>query len=97
MDRNQGYMAYDVYLRKGYPIGSGAAEGACKHLVKDRMEGTGMRWSREGAQAILELRAVDLNGDWEVFWDYHTAKEKERLYGAIGVADNGDKSPKVAA
>ena len=82
---------------KGYPIGSGVVEGACKHLVKDRMERTGMRWSLEGAQAILELRAVDLNGDWGAFWDYHTAKEKERLYGTPRAADNGDKSRKVAA
>ena len=90
-------MAYDVYLRKGDPIGSGVVEGACKHLVKDRMERTGMRWSREGAQAILELRAVDLNGDWEAFWDYHTAKEKERLYGTQRIAESGDGSRKAAA
>lgn len=97
MDRNQEYMAYDAYLRKGYPIGSGVVEGACKHLVKDRMERTGMRWTLEGAQAILELRAVDLNGDWEAFWDYHTAKEKERLYGTSHAAENGGRPRKVAA
>jgi hypothetical protein len=97
MERNRDYMAYDVYLRRGYPIGSGAAEGACRHLVKDRMEGTGMRWTREGAQAILELRSVEINGDWETFWGYHTATEKERLYEAHCAARNADESRKAVA
>lgn len=80
MERNRGFMAYDVYLRNGYPIGSGVVEGACKHLVKDRMECTGMRWSMAGAQSILELRAVDLNGDWKEFWRYHVAQQRRLLY-----------------
>jgi hypothetical protein len=56
-------MRYDEYIAAGYPIGSGVAEGACRHLVKDRMERTGMRWTVVGAQAMLNLRAVYLNGD----------------------------------
>ena len=56
-------MKYDEYLAAGYPIGSGVVEGACRHLVKDRMEQTGMRWRIEGAQAILNLRAIYVNDD----------------------------------
>ena len=65
-------------LAKGYPIGSGVAEGACRHLVKDRMEGTGMRWRVSGAQAMLHLRAVWLNDDWEAF-QHRRAQEEQRL------------------
>jgi hypothetical protein len=82
MTRNRAFMEYDVYLREGYPIGSGVVEGACKHVVKDRMECTGMRWNKDGAQATLELRAVSINGDWEAFWRFHTGRERARLHGA---------------
>ena len=57
--------------RRVIPIGSGVVEGACRHLVKDRMERTGMRWIPSGAQAMLDLRATYLNGDWNAFWEYH--------------------------
>ena len=87
MEANKEFMRYDVYLAKGYPIGSGVVEGACRHLVKDRMELTGARWSIDGADAILELRAAEINGDWEDFWRYHTAAEHERLYGEITRVD----------
>ncbi len=80
MDRNRAFMEYDVYLAEGFPIGSGVVEGACKHLVKDRMERTGMRWTMVGAEAMLELRAVELNGNWGKFWRFHAAQERERLY-----------------
>ena len=55
-------MYYDEYLARGWPIGTGVVEGACGHLVKDRMEQAGMRWTQVGAQAVLDLRAVRLNG-----------------------------------
>jgi len=64
MENHRSYMKYDEYLSQGYPIGSGVIEGACRHVVKDRMEGTGMRWRIPDAQAILSLRAVYINGDW---------------------------------
>ena len=51
-------MHYDVYLHKGYPIATGVVEGTCGSLVKDRMEQSGMRWSIDGAQAVLAQRAV---------------------------------------
>lgn len=79
--RNQAYMHYDVYLARGWPIGTGVVEGACRHVVKDRMEQAGMRWSKAGAQAMLDLRAVRLSGDWDAYWEFHRQKEHERLYG----------------
>ena len=81
--RNRDRMKYDEYLAKGYPIGSGVVEGACRHLVKDRLERTGMRWRPEGAQAMLDLRATYLNEEWVPFWEYHIEQEDERLYGAF--------------
>ena len=80
-ENNREHMHYDEYLAAGYPIASGVAEGACKHLVKDRMELAGMRWELEGAQAMLSLRAVYLNGLWDRFIAYRITKEQARLYG----------------
>ena len=80
LERNQDFMRYDAYLAAGYPIGSGVAEGACRHLVKDRLEQTGMRWTVAGAQAMLHLRATYLNGDWEGFHAYRIQQEQRGLY-----------------
>jgi len=80
-ERNRDRMRYDEYLAAGYPIGSGVVEGTCRHLVKDRMERAGMRWHPDGAQAMLDLRATYLNGEWEAFWSYHVEQEDQRLYG----------------
>jgi len=77
---NRKFMRYDEYLAAGYPIGSGVAEGACRHLVKDRMEGTGMRWRIAGAQAMLDLRAVYLSDEWDRFHACRIEQERERLY-----------------
>ncbi len=59
--KNRERMRYDEYLSKGYPIASGVIEGACRHLVKDRMERAGMHWRESGAQAMLDVRSVALN------------------------------------
>ena len=83
LQRNHERMKYDEYLAKGYPIGSGVVEGACRHLVKDRLERTGMRWRPDGAQAMLDLRATYLNEEWESFWTYHVEQEDERLYRGL--------------
>jgi len=80
LSNNRAYMAYDEYLREGYPIGSGVAEGACRHLVKDRMEQTGMRWRVPGAKAILKLRGVYLNDDWESFQQLRIETNGHKLY-----------------
>ncbi len=74
------YMKYDQYLAAGYPIGSGVVEGACRHLVKDRMEQAGMRWRIAGAQAILSLRALYVNDDWDAFHADRIQAEQRKLY-----------------
>jgi len=81
LDNNRSHMQYDEYLAAGYPIGSGVAEGACRHVVKDRLEQTGMRWTVEGAQAMLHLRTIYLNGDWGDFLQHHIETEQTALYG----------------
>ena len=79
--RNAPYMCYDVYLAHGWPIGTGVVEGACGHLVKDRMEQAGMRWTKAGTQAVLDLRALRLNGQWDAYGQFHRQRQHERLYG----------------
>ena len=79
--RNAPFMRYDEYLARGWPIGTGVVEGACGHLVKDRMEQAGMRWTKAGAQAVLDLRAVRLTGDWDAYWQFHRQQQHQRLYG----------------
>lgn len=80
LERNRSLMQYDDCLANGYPIGSGVVEGACRHLVKDRMELTGMRWCIHGAQAMLSLRSVLLNEDWNKFHTYRIEHETQRMY-----------------
>lgn len=74
------WMRYDEYLAAGIPIATGVVEGACCTLVKDRTDRSSMRWTVEGAQAVLELRAVDQNGDWVQFWTWFRRAERRRLY-----------------
>jgi len=80
LENNRKFMKYDEYLESGYPIGSGVVEGACRHLVKDRMEGTGMRWRVVGAQSMLNLRAVFLNDEWDFFQQYRIELNCRKLY-----------------
>jgi hypothetical protein len=91
--RNQASMHYDEYLARGWPIGTGVVEGACGHLVKDRMEQAGMRWTPAGAQAVLDLRAARLNGDWDASWAYHRQQQHQRLYGASLPAGTPAEAP----
>jgi hypothetical protein len=79
-ERNAPFMRYDAYLAAGWPIGTGVVEGACRHLVKDRLEQAGMRWSRAGAQATLDLRAIRLNGQWDAYWRFHRRHHHLRRY-----------------
>jgi hypothetical protein len=82
-DKNQDRMRYDEYLESGYPIATGVIEGACRHLVKDRLERAGMRWVLEGAQSMLHLRSVHLSGLWDEFTAYRIQRETQRLYPHI--------------
>ncbi len=73
-------MKYHEYLANGYPIASGVIEGACRYVVKDRMERTGMRWVMSGAEAMLNLRCITLNGDWQAFMSFHIDKVQQQRY-----------------
>jgi hypothetical protein len=80
LEKNLHRMHYGRYLRAGYPIATGVIEGACRHVIKDRMERAGMRWKIQGAEAMLELRTIETNGDWEEFQSYRIDAENKRLY-----------------
>ena len=72
-------MAYDQYLATGLPIGSGV-EGACRHLVNDRLSITGARWRLRGAEAVLRLRALRSSGDFDQYWAFHEARQWQRTH-----------------
>jgi hypothetical protein len=90
------WMHYDEYLKAGYPIGSGVVESTCAHTVKDRMEGTGRRWSIDGAESTLLLRSVYTSGDWDAYWESRMKQARTRLYSrtlealTIAVEYDGD-------
>lgn len=69
------YLKYNHYLAQGFPIATGVIEGACRHLVKDRMEVTGARWGLNGAEAVLRLRALRSSHDFDEYWTFHEAQE----------------------
>jgi len=81
-------LDYPTALQNGWPIATGVIEGACRHLVKDRMDITGARWGLAGAEAILTLRALISNGDFDQYWTFHLAQEHRRVHAsryALGV------------
>jgi hypothetical protein len=80
LEKNLERMRYDEYLAAGYPIASGVIEGACRHLVKDRMERTGMRWREPSAGAMLFVRALEVTDLWDPFQVHRQAADKKRLY-----------------
>jgi hypothetical protein len=82
LDAKAPYLDYATALAKGWPIATGVIEGACRHLVKDRMDITGARWSLDGAEAILKLRALTSSGDFDDYWPYHLEQEHQRIYQA---------------
>ena len=76
--KHKNYLRYDEYLAKGFPIATGVIEGACRYLVKDRMDLTGARWGLDNAEAVLKLRALRASGDLDKYWDFHRAEEFKR-------------------
>lgn len=72
------YFSYHNYLKKGYPIATGVIEGACRHLVQDRMGITGARWGLKGAEAILKLRSLKTSGEFDDYWKFHEVQEFRR-------------------
>jgi hypothetical protein len=96
-ENHRQWMQYDVYLKAGYPIGSGVVESTCGHTVKDRMEGSGRRWSIVGAESTLLLRSIATSADWDAYWESHMQQERSRLYGktldALDIAETYDEPP----
>jgi hypothetical protein len=78
--KNSVYIHYARFLAHGFPIASGVIEGACRHLVQDRMGITGARWGLDGAEAILKLRAIRVSGHWPAYWAFHLRQEHLRNY-----------------
>jgi len=72
------YLHYDQYLSAGYPIATGVIEGACRHLICDRLDITGARWSVAGAEAVLRLRSLRSSGDFADYWNFHLNRERQR-------------------
>lgn len=87
---NKDLLQYDEYLRAGLPIATGVIEGACRHLVKDRMDITGARWGLTGAEAILRRRSLHVSGDLPAYWAFHRGEEFVRNHAA-SYADTEDE------
>ncbi len=76
----QELLGYDTALARGWPIAIGVIEGACRHLIGDRLDISGARWGLAGAEAVLKLRAVKTNGDFDRYWRFHLARENHRVH-----------------
>jgi hypothetical protein len=79
-ENNKSRMKYDQYLKEGYPIASGVIEGACGHLVKDRMERSGMRWKLESARSVLNIRAAFQSDYWALFQQTRIKEQTEIVH-----------------
>lgn len=82
LTRKARHLDYPTALESGWPIATGVIEGACRHLVKDRLDITGARWSVGGAEAVLKLRALRSNGDFDEYWPFHLAQEHVRQHSS---------------
>ena len=82
-------MQYGEALKSGFPIATGVIEGACRHLINDRLDITGARWSLQGAEAILKLRSLKSSGDFEAYWAFHKEMSKKRSYDFLEVNNFG--------
>lgn len=69
------YLKYHIYINNGYPIATGIIEGACRHLIQDRMGRTGARWGLEGAEAVLKLRSLKVSNEFDDYWEYYLGQE----------------------
>ena len=91
LENKQDYLDYPAFLTAGRPVASGLIEGAARWLVKDRMQVTGARWSLDGAEAVLRLRALAGNGDFDDYFTFHREQEKRRNH------DNRYQQPQTRA
>ena len=81
-EMRRGLERHGQCLARGWPIGTGVIESACGHLVKDRLQQSGMRWTKDGAHAVLDLRAIRLTDNWDPYWAFHRQHQHRRLYGS---------------
>jgi len=77
-----GMLDYDQFLAEGIPIATGVIEGACRHLIKDRMDFTGARWRLKRAEAVLRLRSLEASGDFDAYWSFHREREYQRNHAS---------------
>jgi hypothetical protein len=94
LTRKARYLDYPTAPARGWPIATGVIEGACRHLLKDRLDITGARWGLPGAEAILKLRALTANHDFDDYWRFDLAQERHRVHELRSYAQN---SPPQAA
>lgn len=70
LEKRQGLMEYGKWREQDRVIASGVVEGAARYVVGERLDNSGMRWIEERAEAVLLLRCIEVNGDWDLFWDW---------------------------
>ena len=75
-------LEYDAFLSDGLPIASGVIEGACRHLIKDRLDRTGARWRIKSAEAVIRIRSLRSSGDFDAYWKFHREKELQRNHSS---------------
>ena len=80
LTRHRSRLGYPTALARGWPIATGVIEGACRHIVADRLDITGARWGLAGAEAVLKLRAMISNGDFAAYWPWHLDQEHRRIH-----------------
>lgn len=80
LTNKEAFLHYEHALAAGWPIATGVIEGACRHLIADRLDITGARWGLAGAEALLKLRALNSNGDFDAYWRYHLTREHHRVH-----------------
>ena len=90
--KNKARFDYATAWANGWPIAAGIIEGACRHLVQDRMDLTGARWSLEGAEAVLCLRALRVSGDFEDYLAFHRRQQRQRHYVSVPQNDGIKKA-----
>ena len=86
--KNKYRLQYGAALATGLPIASGVIEGACRHLINDRLDITGARWSLSGAEAILKLRSLKSSGDFDDYWYFHKKQSQQRFYSDFKLMDS---------
>lgn len=93
LSNNHPYMRYDKALASGWPIATGMIEGACRFVIEDRFGITGARWSPDGAEDILKIRAIVVNGDLDDYMNYYKTRYRTEKhltrYAKASITDLG--------